>query len=57
MGNLKEGPPEVAPHVVFTEMADVAHKYGYGLQFNVTLIYYLDGEKFTSTVKRQDNDG
>jgi hypothetical protein len=57
MGNLKEGPPEVAPHVVFTEMVDVAHKYGYGLQFNVTLIYYLDGEKFTSTVKRQDDDG
>ena len=51
MGRFKEGPPEVAPHVVFQEMSEIGHKYGYYLQHGVKLAYYIDGEKYVSTVK------
>lgn len=51
MGRFKKGPPEVAPHVVFQKMADVAQEYGYFLQYGVKLAYLIDGEQYTSTVK------
>jgi hypothetical protein len=51
MGRFKEGPPEVAPHVVIEEMAAVGHKYGYYLQYDVKLAYYVGGELYISTVK------
>ena len=55
--------PEVAPHVVFQEMADVAKKYGYYLQHGVKLVYPIRGELITCTidwppaVKERSDDG
>ena len=55
--------PEVAPHVVFQEMADVAKKYNYYLQHGVKLAYWIQGEQVVCTinwppsVKERSDDG
>jgi hypothetical protein len=55
--------PEVAPHVVFEEMADVAKKYGYYLQHGVKLVYWVHREQVICTIdwpqaiKERSDDG
>ena len=48
---FKKGPPDVAPHIVLQEMAEVAHKKGYFIR-DISLVYYLDGEEYKTDVSR-----
>jgi hypothetical protein len=54
MSRFKEGPPEVAPHVVIQELADLAHSYGYSIQYGFTLCYWYDGYEFAITTPRPE---
>ena len=54
MGRFKEGPPEVAPHVVVEKLADVAHFFGYQIQYGFTLGYWHEGQEYVITMPALD---
>lgn len=48
---FKKGPPDVAPHLVLQEMAEVAHAKGYYIR-DLSLVYYLEGGEYKTEVSR-----
>ena len=48
---FKNGQPEIAPHKVLWEMADVAHKHGYFVR-DIKLVYYFNGEEYLIDVSK-----
>lgn len=46
MGKFKEGPPEVAPHVVVEQLAEIAYSHGYRIHFGLALGYWRNGQEY-----------